>query len=71
MSASRDPNVPEPDRYSVEYVDLAGFSGDFVARLQEVLNEGTRHSWKLTSVVQDPSGEGVIVVWDLEGFISG
>ncbi len=63
---------PEPDRYAVEYARIgAGTDESVETALQEKLNEGSRQSWKLVSVVHDPSEEGVILVWDLQGFISG
>ncbi len=62
--------APEPERYYVEYVELTEVGGS-VATLQEVINVGTRKSWKLIGVAQDPVGSGVIVVWDQSGFISG
>lgn len=64
-------NTPEPDRYSVEYVELSDREGEPSASLQEVLNEGSRKSWRLIGVAQDPVGEGILLFWDLEGFISG
>jgi hypothetical protein len=40
--------------------------------LQEAINEGARHSWKLIGVTQDPTSDGgVILVWDTSGFFSG
>lgn len=68
MSEENNGNIPEADRYSVEHVDTAA---NFDAALQEKLNEGSRQSWRLISVVQNPTAEGVLLVWDLEGFISG
>jgi hypothetical protein len=72
VTEDNNTNVPEPDRYSVEYVDLSSESEEtFLAIIQETLNEGTRHSWKLNSVTQSPTGKGLLVVWDQQGFISG
>jgi len=42
-----------------------------MAALQEAINEGARKSWRLVGVVNEPTGQGVILVWDLEGFFSG
>ena len=64
--------VPEPERYYVEHVSSAsGEEGSSVAALQEAMNAGTRQSWKLVSVVNEPAGRGVLLVWDQQGFISG
>lgn len=62
---------PEPERYYAELVSLPE-GGDFsVAALQEAMNEGARKSRRLISVMKEPAGRGVILVWDQEGFISG
>lgn len=63
-------NAPEPDRYSVEYVELDG-EGETSVTLQNVLNEGSKKSWRLIGVAQDPVGKGILLFWDLEGMISG
>ncbi len=67
-----EPEPPEPERYYAERVTPA--SGEerlSVATLQETLNVGTRQSWKLIGVVNEPAGQGVVLVWDQQGFISG
>lgn len=61
-------NMPEPDRYSVEHLETVE---NFDVTLQEQLNEGSKNSWQLVGVVQNPNGEGVLLVWDTEGMISG
>ena len=61
-------NMPDPDRYSVEHVEK---TDNFGVTLQEQLNEGSKNSWQLVGVVQDPKGESVLLVWDTEGMISG
>jgi hypothetical protein len=61
-------NMPDPDRYSVERVEK---SENFDVTLQEQLNTGSKNSWQLVGVVQDPNGESVLLVWDTEGMISG
>jgi hypothetical protein len=65
-------DTPEPERYHAEYVPLpgGGESASLVA-LQEAINENARHSWKLISVAQDPTGQGLFLVWDTTGFFSG
>ncbi|HVF00077.1 MAG TPA: hypothetical protein VNA27_01880 [Rubrobacteraceae bacterium] len=64
--------VPEPERYYVEHVSPASGEEDLsMAAVQEAMNEGTRQSWKLVSVVNEPAGRGVLLVWDQQGFISG
>lgn len=70
MSEQNNEQMPEPDRYSVEYVELNG-EGDASVTLQEVLNEHSKQSQKLIGVAQDPIGKGILLFWDLEGFVSG
>lgn len=63
---------PEPDRYYAERVSpLSGEGEVSVAALQEAINAGVRKTWKLVSVVNEPAGQGLVLVWDQEGFISG
>jgi hypothetical protein len=67
-----EPESPAPDRYYAERVAPAsGGEGLSLAEIQESINEGSRKSWRLVGVVDDPAGQGVILVWDQEGFISG
>ncbi len=35
-----------------------------LATLQEAVNRGARHSWRLVGIAQDPTGQGVLIVWD-------
>ena len=64
--------VPEPERYYMERVSPASGEEDLsLAAVQEALNAGTRQSWKLIGVVNEPAGRGVLLVWDQQGFISG
>jgi|SRR5215210_3096770 len=66
------PDRPEAERYYAQYASLdAGEAGSAEAALQEAINEGARQSWKLISVTQDPTTDGVILVWDTSGFFSG
>ena len=66
------PNRPEAERYYAQHASLeAGESGSSEAALQEAINEGARQSWKLVGVTQDPTSDGVILVWDTSGFFSG
>jgi hypothetical protein len=67
------PDRPAAERYSAQYAALGvGPEGSPEAALQEAINEGARRSWKLISVMQDPtSSEGAILVWDTSGFFSG
>jgi hypothetical protein len=63
---------PEPERYHAEYVPLSGGAeGASLVALQEAINENARHSWKLISVTQDPTSQGLFLVWDKSGFFSG
>jgi hypothetical protein len=65
-------DAPEAERYHAEYVPLpVGREGASLVALQEAINENARHSWKLISVSQDPSGGGLFLVWDTTGFFSG
>ncbi len=60
------------ERYLVELVQLTeGADGSSLMTLQEAVNKGARQSWKLVGVAQDPTSQGVLVVWDTAGFISG
>lgn len=62
----------EVERYQVELVQLATeTNGSSVATLQEAVNKGARQSWRIVGVAQDPTSQGVLVVWDTSGFISG
>ncbi len=63
---------PAAERYYAQYASLdVGPEDSPEAALQEAINEGARQSWKLISVTQDPTSEGVILVWDTSGFFSG
>ena len=60
------------ERYQVELVQLAaGTDASSLATLQGAVNKGARQSWRLVGVAQDPTSQGVLVVWDTSGFISG
>jgi hypothetical protein len=62
----------EAERYQVELVPLAAETGaSSLATLQGVLNKGARQSWRIVGVAQDPTSQGVLLVWDTSGFISG
>jgi hypothetical protein len=63
----------EVERYHAEYVPLSGGAeeGASLVTLQEAINENARHSWKLISVTQDPTSQGLFLVWDTSGFFSG
>lgn len=64
--------APEPDRYYAERVASASETESLsLAELQEAINAGARQSWKLVGVASDPTGVGVILVWDQTGFFSG
>jgi hypothetical protein len=66
------PDRPEAERYYAQHVSLdAGEGVSSEAALQAAINEGSRHSWKLVGVTQDPTTDGVILVWDTSGFFSG
>jgi len=66
------PDRPEAERYYAQHASLdAGEGVSSEAALQAAINEGSRHSWKLVGVTQDPTTDGVILVWDMSGFFSG
>lgn len=66
------PDRPEAERYYAQYASLeAGEGSSSEAALQAAINKGARQSWKLIGVTQDPTSEGVIMVWDTSGFFSG
>ena len=66
------PDHPQAERYYAQHASLdAGEAGSVEAALQLAINEGARHSWKLVGVMQDPTRDGVILVWDTSGFFSG
>jgi hypothetical protein len=63
---------PEAERYHAEYVPLPdGGEGASLVALQEAINENARQSWKLISVAQDPTSQGIFLIWDTTGFFSG
>ena len=63
---------PEAERYYAQYSSLeAGPKGTMEAALLGAINEGAKQSWKLISVANDPTSEGVFLVWDTSGFFSG
>jgi hypothetical protein len=66
------PDRPEAERYYAQHASLdVGEDVSSEAALQAAINEGARHSWKLIGVTQDPTKDGVILVWDTSGFFSG
>lgn len=72
MSEQNNDQIAEPDRYTVQYIELSTEAEGSSSRvLQDALNEGSRKSQRLIGVAQDPVGKGILLFWDLEGFISG
>ena len=62
----------EAERYQVELVPLAAETvASSLATLQGAVNKGARQSWRIVGVAQDPTSQGVLVVWDTLGLISG
>jgi len=56
----------------VQHLSLSAAEGSTDAvLLQEAINQGAEASWKLVSMVKEPSGEGLFLVWDTSGFFSG
>lgn len=72
MTEQNNDQVPEPDRYSVEYIELSEVeAGGASDTLQNALNEGSKKSQKLIGVATDPADKGVLLFWDTEGMVSG
>ena len=69
---SQAPTVQEAERYCPEHVQLDSTAAGSPSRaLQESMNKGTRQSWRLVGVVQDPTSPGsVFLVWDTHRFFS-
>ena len=65
------PGRPAAERYYAEHVGLPVAGGSVEAALQEAINEKTKRSWKLVSIAEEPSGDGLLLVWDTSGFFSG
>jgi hypothetical protein len=65
------PGRPAAERYYAEYIRLPAAEGSAEVALQEAINEKTKRSWKLISMAQEPSGDGLFLVWDTSGFFSG
>ncbi|MDP8926191.1 MAG: hypothetical protein M3M97_04600 [Actinomycetota bacterium] len=67
-----DTDQIEAERYQVELVPLAAETGSSsLSTLQVAVNKGARQSWRIVGVAQDPTSQGVLLVWDTSGFISG
>ena len=63
---------PEAERYYAQYATVkAGPGASTEVALQQAINEGAKQSWKLISVTNDPTSDGVFLVWDTSGFFSG
>ncbi len=63
---------PKAERYQAEHIQLiTETEGSSVAALQRALNKGARQSWSLVGISRDPAGQGVLLIWDTPGFISG
>jgi hypothetical protein len=73
VSRSEPAEQPAPERYYAEHVlpTTTGTESFSLAALQEAMNEGARKSWRLVGVVNEPTGQGIVLVWDQSGFISG
>ncbi len=65
------PGRPAAERYYAEYIRLPAAEGSAEVALQEAINEKAKQSWKLISMAQEPSGDGLFLVWDTSGFFSG
>ena len=65
------PDRPVAKRYYTEYVRLPATEGSAQAALQEAINEKSKRRWQLISVTQNPTSQGLFLVWDTLGFFSG
>jgi hypothetical protein len=65
------PDRPAAERYFVQYLSLSVAEDSPEAVLQVSINERTKVGWKLVSMVREPSGYGLFLVWDTSGFFSG
>ncbi len=69
------PEQPKAERYQVEFVPLAagmaaGTDASSLAKLQGALNKGARQRWRLVGMADDPTSQGILVVWDTASAIS-
>jgi hypothetical protein len=62
---------PAAERYYAEYVSLAAVEGSAEVTLQEAINEKAKRSWKLVSIVSEPGGDDLFLMWDTSGCFSG
>jgi hypothetical protein len=65
------PDRPASERYYAEYVRPPAEGGSLKVALQEAINEKAKQSWQLVSMVKEPGGDGLFLVWDTSGFFSG
>ena len=65
------PGRPAAERYYAEYVGLPTAEDSVEAALQAAINERAKLGWRLVSMVKEPSGYGLFLVWDTSGFFSG
>ena len=61
------PDRPVAERYYAEYVRLPATEGPAQAALQEAINENAKRSWQLIRVTQNPTSQGLFLVWDTSG----
>ncbi len=50
---------------------LPATEGSAQAALQEAINEKAKRRWQLISVMQNPTNQGLFLVWDTSGVSSG
>jgi hypothetical protein len=67
----KTPDCPVAERYYAEYVRLPATEDSAQAALQEVISEKAKRRWQLISVTQNPTSQGLFLVWDTSGFFSG
>jgi hypothetical protein len=69
---SEDLGGLEAEGYQIELVPLAtGTEASSIVALQQAVKKGARKSWRLVGVAQDPVSQGVLIVWDKSGLVSG
>ena len=65
------PDRPVAERYYAESVRLPTTENSAQTALQEAINENAKRRWQLISVTQNPTSQGLFLVWDTSGFFSG
>lgn len=64
---SRHPDGPPTERYYTEHVQASPDRDADNELLRANINEKQRREWRLVSMMIDPDGESVELVWDTSG----